>query len=96
MNIFFSEADDDLMLVDGPDVPEVAPPSSKKRKLSDDDSAPRIKKTKVSESGDSHVVAEDDDLVVLWNTRHACYLLLPFILYTSTPKCDCELTKTRV
>ena len=53
------------MLVDSPGIPEeVEPPSGKKRKLSDDDSAPVIKKSKVTEAGDSRV-AEDDDLVVL-------------------------------
>ena len=53
------------MMVDSPDVPDAAPPSIKKRKLSDDDSAPVVKKSKVAEAGDAPVVAEDDDLIVL-------------------------------
>ena len=55
------------MMVDSPDVPDAAPPSIKKRKLSEDDSAPVLKKSKVAEAGDAPVVPEDDDLIVLWN-----------------------------
>ena len=72
------------MMVDSPDVSEAAPSSGKKRKLSDDESAPVMKKTKVVEAGDAHVVAEDDDLIVLWsNTFESLRTFFSSIYYVS-------------
>ena len=56
------------MLVDSPDEPErpvAGVVAARKRKLNSGDASSPVKKSKLSESGDTPVVAEDEDLIVL-------------------------------
>ena len=68
-NCLIESDEDDLMMVDSPgvEIQDEAPPAAKKRKLSDDDSAPTVKKSKVSEgNGDgAQVIPDEEDIVVL-------------------------------